>query len=213
MTFPKYVGITLFVFTIIGCVNPSGGECIYEESLGVAKVYKINAECYADFYPEQKAWREWNVKKPVKGTEIECGSFEEGEYPAVYKKIIKGVCSPFRLVLYKKEVLKSFISRVRVCLDENGLKADKYDYEKLKKSVKYYNLLKEADKDAKLGYKIKLPRKYSDGYRFSLGIVTDKRFKEMIYKEFGLYNFKKLKDFDSDFTCKENQIEVSFKVK
>ncbi len=195
----------------VGCVGFVGGECKYEKSLGIAKITKTKNRCIADFYPLQEPLREWNLKKNILGLEIECQDFEQNKtYPAVYNKIIKGSCIPFRLDVYKKTFLIASINRSSVCLNEDTLTPDFYNQKKLEDISSKYTLLSRFYKNTKLKYAIIQPSKYSEEYAFSLNIVESKKFQQLMLTKFNLFNLLRFDTKNRHSQCQDNEIEIIF---
>lgn len=101
MKMSKYLWIS--VLFLLGCAQQVGGPCTYKTLKGTALVKEKNeAGCKVDFYPEQRVWAEWNVEKELMGVEAICmpGVSTGKKYAAVYKKCVKGTCTPYFLSVY-----------------------------------------------------------------------------------------------------------------
>ncbi len=209
----KHIPLYALILFFTGCAKYVGGKCTYEQTIGIAKISSKEDRCQVDFYPAQEPWREWNIKKPVKGIDIKCSDFQPNhKYPALYKKISSGTCTPFKLTLYKADELSLSINNSKICLDENDLKTDGYTQNQLKNISTKYTLLKQVQKDAKLGYSIILQPKYSNDYAFSLSLTESKKFKKLMLNSYNINTIKQLNISKIISTCRDNEIEIVFRI-
>ncbi len=105
-------------FTIIsilllgGCSSKVGGECKYGERIvGNATIKSIDkGECIVDFRPSNRVWAEWSVKPRFKDMGALCYVNDRNigkTYMAIYEKELVGTCSPYRVIVYDEDFLKS----------------------------------------------------------------------------------------------------------
>jgi len=97
----KYLWVS--VLFLLGCAQQVGGPCTYKTVNGIALVKeKHGTICKVNFYPEQHIWAEWEVEKELMGIEATCmtGVDTGKKYAAVYRKRVKGTCTPYFLSVY-----------------------------------------------------------------------------------------------------------------
>jgi len=89
--------IVLALFAINACTPRAGGDCDYQKTVGKALVKSIdNNRCVVDFNAMQ------NVEASCIG-DIEVGK----KYVAIYEKAMHGSCTPYFLMVYGEDAVKS----------------------------------------------------------------------------------------------------------
>jgi len=214
MKFYSIVVITIFGLFGLGCSHYVGGECTYIKTIGTATlVTQEKGICKANFEPLQESWREWNIKPVIKDIEIECQNLTLHQtYPAIYTTLSKGVCTPAYLTIYRVEMLQDFINGSSICMDENNLQTDAATSKYFEDIIEKYTLLRQVDHNLKLSYSITMPPKYSSDYAFSLSLLKAKEFQKKVDEKYHFLDLWHNQEERKTFECKENELEVKFRV-